>query len=131
MKIKVTRLFTIAACFAAFFIACSALAFADAERGIMVREAQLFISPDSGSQRISKVERGREVAVIEKSHDFVKVLVFGAKDETPISGWMLEKGVIRASTPNGDRILFGEASDSETEADRRHGRRGAAQEAMR
>jgi outer membrane protein assembly factor BamD (BamD/ComL family) len=39
--------------------------------------------------------------------------------------------VVWASTPNGDRILFGAAVDSEEEASRRHGRRGAAQDALR
>ena len=46
-------------------------------------------------------------------------------------GWVLDKGVVRASTPNGDKILFGEAVDSEDQASRRHGRNGAAQDAMR
>jgi outer membrane protein assembly factor BamD (BamD/ComL family) len=44
---------------------------------------------------------------------------------------MLGKGVVQASTPNGDRILFGEAVDSEDQASQRHGRRGAAQDALR
>jgi hypothetical protein len=38
---------------------------------------------------------------------------------------------VRASTPKGDEILYGEAADSEDEGSRRHGRRGAAQDAMR
>jgi outer membrane protein assembly factor BamD (BamD/ComL family) len=48
-----------------------------------------------------------------------------------ISGWVLDNGVVWASTPEGDRILFGAAVDSEEEASRRHGRRGAAQDALR
>ncbi len=48
-----------------------------------------------------------------------------------ISGWVLDNGIVWASTPNGDRILFGAAADSEDEASRRHGRRGAAQDAQR
>jgi outer membrane protein assembly factor BamD (BamD/ComL family) len=39
--------------------------------------------------------------------------------------------VVWASTPSGDRILFGAAVDAEDEASRRHGRRGAAQDALR
>jgi TolA-binding protein len=35
------------------------------------------------------------------------------------------------STPNGDKIVFGEAASSEDEASRRRGRRDAAQDAMR
>jgi len=41
------------------------------------------------------------------------------------------QSVIRASTPNGDKILYGEAVDSEDQASQRRGRRGAAQDAMR
>jgi outer membrane protein assembly factor BamD (BamD/ComL family) len=48
-----------------------------------------------------------------------------------VSGWVLDTGVVWASTPNGDRILFGAAVDSEDEASHRHGRRGAAQDALR
>jgi len=44
---------------------------------------------------------------------------------------MMNKGVVQASTPNGDKIVFGEAVDSEDQASQRHGRRGAAQDAMR
>jgi TolA-binding protein len=38
---------------------------------------------------------------------------------------------VRTSAPQGDRILFGEAVNSEDEASRRHGRRGAADDARR
>ena len=38
---------------------------------------------------------------------------------------------MQASTPNGDKILYGEAVDSEDQASQRRGRRGAAQDAMR
>jgi outer membrane protein assembly factor BamD (BamD/ComL family) len=48
-----------------------------------------------------------------------------------VTGWIEDKGVILTSTLNGDRILFGEAFDSEMEASKRGGRRGAAQDAMR
>jgi outer membrane protein assembly factor BamD (BamD/ComL family) len=52
-------------------------------------------------------------------------------EEKTITGWMQGKGLVQASTPNGDKILFGEAVDSEDQASRRHGRAGAAQDAMR
>jgi len=38
---------------------------------------------------------------------------------------------VTTSTPNGDKIVFGEAADSEDQASRRRGRRDAAQDAMR
>jgi hypothetical protein len=126
--------------FALFVFAASA--FAQTERGIMVREAQLYLSPDPQSQRLAKVGRGREVAVIERSHDYIKVLAnvqdnvrVGLFDEgrpgLSITGWIIDKGVVRASTPNGDKVLFGEGADSEAEGSKAHGRRGAAEDAMR
>jgi outer membrane protein assembly factor BamD (BamD/ComL family) len=39
--------------------------------------------------------------------------------------------LISSSTQDGDRIIFGEAADSEDQASRRRGRRDAAQDAMR
>jgi len=119
----------------------SSFAFAAAapgERAIMVREAKIYISPDTSAQSIGTVGRGREVAIIEKSHDYLSVFanVESASQELSqpgrdITGWIRDSGVIRTSTPNGDKILFGEASESEAEATRRHGRRGAGQDAMR
>jgi outer membrane protein assembly factor BamD (BamD/ComL family) len=111
---------------------------APGERAIMVREANIYISPDTSAQKLGTVGRGREVAIIEKSHEYLNVFANvesgNAELSLPgrdITGWILDKGVVRTSTPNGDRILFGEASDSEGEASRSHGRRGAAQDAMR
>jgi len=48
-----------------------------------------------------------------------------------VTGWVLDKGIITTTTPDGDRILFGEAFDCEMEASHRDGRRGAAQDALR
>jgi hypothetical protein len=137
---KMKRAFKTAA---ATFCMTAITAFAQtAERGIMVREAQLYVSPDSQSQRLATVRRGREVAVMERSHEYVKVLAnvrdprqVGELEEgdpgLSITGWMLDKGVVRSSTPNGDKILFGEGADSEAEAQKASGRRGAATDAMR
>ena len=124
---------------------CSTVAFAQSntERGIVVREAQLYVSPDTQSQKLASVGRGREVAVLERSHQFIKVLAqvsdppraVGLFDEgepgRQITGWMIDKGIVRNSTPDGDKILFGEAVDSEAEASKAHGRRGAAGDALR
>ena len=46
---------------------------APGERAVMVREASIYISPDTAAQKIGTVGRGREVAIIEKSHDFLNV----------------------------------------------------------
>lgn len=107
-----------------------------AERGVMVRVAQIYLAPDAASARIATIDRGREVAVLEKSRDWIHVLAtLSEATETSeardVSGWILDRGVVRASTPNGDRVLFGEAVDSEQEASRRRGRKGADKDAFR
>ncbi len=119
-----------------FALAAVPLAFGAAERGVMVREAQIYLAPDASSPKLSTIDRGHEVAVLEKSRDWIHVLATvsepNARSEgRDVSGWMLDKGVVRASTPNGGRILYGEAVASEKEASRRGGRRGADKDALR
>ncbi len=122
---------------------CFALsAFAQAERGITIIDTIIRVSPDESAAKLANMQRGHEVVVLDKSRGWIKVEaeVTGTpellrNDDTPegrtISGWMQDKGVIRPATPNGDRIVFGEAADSEREASRSHGRRGADQDALR
>jgi outer membrane protein assembly factor BamD (BamD/ComL family) len=116
-----------------------------ADRGTLVREAVIYLSPDTTSNKLAQVERGRELILLEKSPQWLHVEAllgsslapdpaFVLEDEDrgkTVSGWVLDSGVVWASTANGDRILFGAAVDSEDEASRRHGRRGAAQDALR
>jgi outer membrane protein assembly factor BamD (BamD/ComL family) len=103
---------------------------AEAQRGTMLRVASIYIAPDATSAKLGELDRGREVIVLETSRDWLKVEA-NVTEERTITGWIMGKGVVQASTPNGDRILFGEAVDSEDQASQRHGRRGAAQDAMR
>ena len=116
-----------------------------ADRGTLVREAILYLSPDASSNKLSEVQRGRELILLDKSRNWLHVEALLGSSLTPdpafvyddeeegktVSGWVLDTGIVWASTPNGDRILFGAAVDAEEEASRRHGRRGAAQEALR
>lgn len=115
---------------AIFLFISATCAFAQAERGVMQREANLYVSPDTKSTKLGRVLRGREVVVIETSKNFLKVFAELDNDRN-VTGWILDKGIVRASTPNGDKILFGEAIDSENEASRRGGRKGADKDALR
>lgn len=115
---------------ALFLLIWSFAAFAQAERAIMQREANLYVSPDVKSQKLGEVTRGREVAILATSHNFIKVLA-SLENSRNVSGWMVDKGVVRTSTPNGDKVLFGEAVESENEASRRGGRKGADKDALR
>jgi outer membrane protein assembly factor BamD (BamD/ComL family) len=103
---------------------------ADYQRGTVVRLAQVYLSPDTNSAKLAEMDRGREIIVLETTREWVHVEA-NLSEERTVSGWMPDKGVVRVSTPNGDKILFGEAVDSEDQASRRHGRNGAAQDAMR
>jgi hypothetical protein len=116
-----------------------------AERGVLVREAVVYLSPDASSNKLAEAGRGREVILLERSRNWLHVEALLGFKQTPdpafvededmegktITGWVVDTGVVWASTANGDRILFGAAADSEDEASRRRGRRGAAQDALR
>jgi hypothetical protein len=128
----------------ALIVLCNSLLLA-ADRGTIVREAVIYLSPDTTSNKLGQVERGRELILLDKSPNWLHVEAllgstyapdpaFVLEDEDQgktISGWVLDSGVVWASTPNGDRIVFGAAVDSEEEASRSRGRRGAAQDALR
>jgi hypothetical protein len=116
-----------------------------AERAALVREAIIYLSPDVNSSKLGNAERGRELVVLENTRGWIHVEALLGPAQTPdaaiideeegsektVTGWVQDKGVVRASTPKGDEILYGEAADSEDQASRRRGRRGAAQDAMR
>jgi outer membrane protein assembly factor BamD (BamD/ComL family) len=127
----------------AVFLAPPALG---ADHGTIVREAVIYISPDSGSHKLAQVERGREIILLDKSRNWVNVEALlgyvnnpdpafvsddDEADRKTVSGWLLDAGIVWASTSNGDRIIFGAAVDAEDVASQRHGRRGAAQDALR
>ena len=127
---------TRAAALVVFACAFSCCAMAAIERGAIIREAVIYIAPDASSAKLSNVGRGREVAVIERSSGWANVVATVETDpdqetERNVTGWVRDKGIVTAATPDGDKIIFGEAVDSEAEASRRGGRKGAAQDAMR
>ena len=106
------------------------------ERGIIIREAIIYVAPDPSSAKLSNVGRGREVAVIERAPGWANVVATVETDpdqetERNVTGWVVDKGIVTPATPDGDKIIFGEDVDSEAEASRRSGRKGSAQDAMR
>lgn len=128
---------------AASVLVLSPFALADALRGTLVHEESIRVAPSGEAAKVGEALRGHELIIIETSRDFVHVQAIlrvprneeGLSDEEAegktITGWVLGKGVVSTTTPNGDRIIFGEAADSEDQASRRRGRRDAAQDAMR
>jgi hypothetical protein len=119
-----------------FLPACMA-ATGDKQHGTLVREATLYVSPGATSAKLLQVERGRDLVVLEQTNidngPWAKVFVTIVQGESQrdVTGWLPLKGVVTSSTPNGDQIIFGEAVDSEKQAEQRGGRKGAAQDAMR
>jgi outer membrane protein assembly factor BamD (BamD/ComL family) len=122
---------------------CASFALADALRGTLVHEETIRVAPNADAARLAEVGRGRELVVIDTSRDWVHVEAIlrqpshdeGATEEEEegkaITGWVSAKALITTTTQDGDRIIFGEAADSENEASSRRGRREAAQDAMR
>lgn len=119
----------------------SAFSFADALRGTLVHEATLRVAPNVDAAKLTQVERGHELIILETSREWTHVQAIimeppRERDEEEnepktITGWLLGKAVVTNNTPDGDKIIFGEAADSEDQASRRRGRRDAAQDAMR
>jgi hypothetical protein len=129
----------------AFFMTLGLPAATAAERGVLVREAVIYLSPDTTSNKLGEAGRGREMILLERSRNWLHVEALLGFAQTPdpafvddedmegktITGWIVDTGLVWTTTPNGDRILFGAAVDSEDEASHRHGRRGADQDALR
>jgi hypothetical protein len=103
---------------------------ADYTRGIMVSVTSIYLSPDPSSAKLGEVQRGREVIILERSRNWLHAEA-SMTDERTVTGWLVESAVVLTTTPDGDKIVYGEAVDSEDEASRRHGRPDAAQDAMR
>ena len=113
-------------------------------RATALRITWIYVGPDFSSQKLDRVQIGREMVMAEKSGPWMRVYAntdtvevrekdapeFG-HDETPppISGWIEAKGVVADTTPNGDQILMGEAANQESLASDPRGPANAAQSA--
>ena len=113
-------------------------------RATALRVTWLYISPDKSSQKVDRVQIGREMVVAEHSGPWLRVYAntdiqearqkdapeFGHDEVTPpISGWMEGKGIVIETTPGGDLILMGEAANQESLASDPRGPVNAAQSA--
>jgi outer membrane protein assembly factor BamD (BamD/ComL family) len=129
--------------FFALFLFSASFAFAQAQRGTLVKQETIRVSPSADSPKLGQAERGHELVIIDSSRDFTHVEAIlreprkDADEDDPeaegktITGWVANKALVTMSTPNGDKIIYGEAANSEDEASRRRGRRDAARDAMR
>jgi outer membrane protein assembly factor BamD (BamD/ComL family) len=113
-------------------------------RATILRETPLYVAPDTNSQKVDRIQEGRELVVAETSGPWVRVFantdveevdekdapVFGRDTAPPpVSGWIEARGVVRETTPDGDKVLMGEASSMEILAEDARGPRNAGQSA--
>src|SRR5271165_4749960 len=127
---------------AAFFVV-TPIASGQAQRGTLVHEETIRVSPAADAAKLGEAGRGHELVILDTSRDWTHVEAIlreprkDADEDDPesegktITGWVSSKALVNLTTPNGDKIIFGEAADSEDQASRRRGRRDAAQDAMR
>jgi len=114
-------------------------------RATPLRITILYVSPDPTSQKVDRVQIGREMVVAEKSGPWLRVYantdieelhtkdepIFNTNDTPPpVSGWIESKGVVIESTHNGDQILMGEAANQEALASDPRGPANAARSAQ-
>ena len=104
---------------------------AQAQRGTLVREESIRVSPSTDAAKLGEAGRGHELVIIESGHDWTHVEAIlreprkDADEDDPesegkaITGWVSSKALVSLTTPNGDKIVFGEAADSEDQASRR------------
>jgi hypothetical protein len=113
-------------------------------RAVALRVTWLYVAPDTSSQKVDRVQVGREMVVAEKSGPWMRVYantdiqelsekdtpILG-NDETPppISGWLQGKGIVVETTAGGDQVLMGEAANEESLASDPRGPANAAQSA--
>src|SRR5580698_354874 len=96
---------------------------ADKQYGTLIREEYLYASAGTNSQKLSQVNRGSDLTVLETANadgqPWAKVAM--AADQAQVSkevtGWLPAKAIVNASTANGDQIIFGQAVDSEHQAE--------------
>ncbi len=114
-------------------------------RATALQITPLYVQPDPNSQRLDKVQIGREMVVAERSGPWLRVyantdieemqdqedqpMVGGNETPPPISGWVQAKGVVEETTPNGDQIIMGAAANEESLASNPRGPTNAAQAA--
>ena len=97
----------------------------------LVREANLYANADDTAGPIATIQPGRELVIAEKNGKWLRVFANTDPPDTresdrpeitdssaaqPISGWMLDKGIVDINTPHGDEILFGAADEAEQQA---------------
>jgi hypothetical protein len=111
---------------------------AEDEHATLIREESLYSSAGANAQKTAQVGRGSALTILERSQadgqPWVKISMAAdqqAQVSKEVDGWLPAKTIVTAATANGDEIIFGQAVDSERQAEERGGRKGAAEDALR
>jgi hypothetical protein len=120
-----------------FALATAALFAAEGEHATLIREEALSSSAGANGQKTAQVGRGSALTILERSQadgqPWVKISMAAdqqAQVSREVTGWLPAKAIVTPSTANGDEIIFGQAVDSERQAEERGGRKGAANDAL-
>jgi len=95
-----------------------------------LRQSELYSTASQNTPPIAEIQPGREMVVVDKNGQWLRVFAntdppdtrqsdepeFGSEAPPPISGWMLDQGIVTTNTPNGDLIVFGAADAAEQAA---------------
>ncbi len=113
---------------------------------VVIPVTNLYVQPSLNSQRLTQIQPGREAVITEKNGKWIRVFANvdqgqSHEDQTtllgpenppqPLSGWMIDKGLVTEKTPNADQILFGAAQAQEDAATQPDAPPHAAQAARR
>ena len=113
---------------------------------VSIRRTNLYVQPDASSTRLTEVKPGRELIITAKNGPWARVFanvnegrsnqesptLLGPQNPAqPVSGWIIDKGLVTAGTLRGDQILFGAAQAEEDAASQPDPPSGAAQAARR
>jgi hypothetical protein len=98
-------------------------------RAAPLRVTTIYVAPDLTSEKVDRVQVGREMVVAEKNGPWLRVYAntdieetqqkdtpeFGSSETPPpVSGWIEAKGVVVETNAGGDLVLMGEAANQES-----------------
>lgn len=113
---------------------------------VAMHTANLYVQPSLNSTRLTQVLPGRELVITQKNGQWARVFANvdegqSHEDQTtllgpenppqPVSGWMIDQGLVTEDTPHGDQILFGAGQAQEDAATQPDPPAGTAQAARR
>lgn len=117
----------------------------DGQQATPLHTANVYVAPDETSSQVTVMTPGHEVLIVERNGGWVKVFANidverekhkddpeftdPADDAKPRSGWMRDKGLVGPNTPDGDKLLFGQAASEEADAAQPHAPKDAATDA--